>query len=841
MIPFNQIFMKLFFTLRAVFFLPVLCFFLHSVSLAAGRSFFDNTASLSGLITDAHTKKPLSGASVLIPDLKLGVATDAEGKYEFKNLPTGSFLIEIKFEGFKSITKTISLNGVTKENFQLEESATEINEVVVTGSSKATQIKRNPVPIVSVNHDYLVTNLSTNAIDGIAKIPGVRAVTTGPNVSKPVIRGLGNNRILTLYDGVRQEGQQWGDEHGIEVDQYAVDRIEIIKGPASLTYGSDALAGVVNLIPAQPAPEGKMIGNITTDYQTNNKYFGGTAMLGATKNGVEWMGRISHKQATNYQDKYDGRVFGTAFNETDLNASVGIHRKWGYSHLSVVLYDDKQEIPDGSRDSASRRFTRQISEADTVRQIVSDADLNSYTIEKLHQRVQHYRAFLSNNIMLGGGRLDLNLGFQESVRREFSHPVLYTIPGLYLQLNSYTYDIKYHLPENNNLNVSVGLNGMYQTNTVTNGTEFIIPSYKQFDVGGFVLVKKSVGKLDIAGGLRYDIRSFNNDALYTIANPVTGFDMPVTASTAGAKNPFSDYSKTFSGISGSLGGTYNFSDAFSMKANIARGFRSPNISEISANGVHPGTNIYQIGNDNFKPEFSLQEDLGFVYSSKYAVFQLNLFNNFISNYIYNQKLVGVNGKDSVIVPGNQTFKFQASRANLYGAEFNIDLHPLKILHFENSFSLLYADNKGNSNVKVSDSEKYLPLIPPAHGSSELRVDLDWKSAGIKHAFAKIQVEYYATQNRIFSAYGTETATPGYTLFNAGVGGGITNRKGAIFMNVYIMGNNLFNVAYQDHLNRLKYFEEYPGNFTGHNGIYNMGRNISFKISFPINASLIKTS
>ena len=269
-----------------------------------------------------------------------------------------------------------------------------------------------------------------------------------------MIRGLGNNRILTLYDGVRQEGQQWGDEHGIEVDQYAVDRIEIIKGPASLTYGSDALAGVVNLIPAQPAPEGKMIGNITTDYQTNNKYFGGTAMLGATKNGVEWMGRISHKQATNYQDKYDGRVFGTAFNETDLNASVGIHRKWGYSHLSVVLYDDKQEIPDGSRDSASRRFTRQISEADTLRQIVSDADLNSYTIEKLHQRVQHYRAFLSNNIMLGGGRLDLNLGFQESVRREFSHPVLFTIPGLYLQLNSYTYDIKYHLPENNNLNVS---------------------------------------------------------------------------------------------------------------------------------------------------------------------------------------------------------------------------------------------------------------------------------------------------------------------------------------------------------------------------------------------------
>ncbi len=797
--------------------------------------------SLSGKVTDLKTKKPLSGATIIIPDLKLGVATDSTGKFNFNNLPSGTFLVEIKFEGYKSVSKSVQLTGSVKADFQLEESATEISEVVVTGSSKATQIKRNPVPIVSVNHDYLVTNLNTNAIDGIAKIPGVRAVTTGPNVSKPVIRGLGYNRILTLYDGVRQEGQQWGDEHGIEVDQYSIDKVEIIKGPASLSYGSDALAGVVNLIPTQAAPEGKMIGDVTTEYQTNNKYIGGSAMLGATKNGFEWMARLSHKQATNYQDKYDGRVFGTAFNETDLNASIGLHKKWGYSHLNFVLYDDKQEIPDGSRDSATRRFTRQISEADTVRQIVSDADLNSYTIEKLHQHVQHYRAFLANNFILGNGRLDVNVGFQRSVRREFSHPVLYTIPGLYLELNSYTYDVKYHLPEQNNWNVSIGVNGMYQTNTTTNGTEFIIPSYHQFDVGGFALAKKSIGKLDIAGGIRYDIRSFNNDALYTLPNPVTGFDMPVAAGTPGADQPFSNYSKTFSGASGSLGGTYNFSDAFSMKANIARGFRSPNISEISANGVHPGTNIYQIGNDNFQPEFNLQEDIGFVYSSRHLVVQLNLFNNFISNYIYNQKLVGVNGKDSVIVAGNQTFKFQSSRADLYGGEINIDLHPVKTLHFENSLSVVYADNKGTSSVKVSDTTKYLPMIPPIHGMSELRLDFDMASLNIKHGFVKAQMEYYGAQNRVFSAYGTETPTPGYTLFNAGVGGSFTNKKGSTVVSAYIMGNNLFDVAYQDHLSRLKYFEQYPGNFTGHNGIYNMGRNIAFKLSFPINASLNKGS
>jgi len=96
-------------------------------------------------------------------------------------------------------------------------------------------------------------NLSTNIIDAIAKtLPGISAVTTGPNISKPFIRGLGFNRVLTLYDGVRQEGQQWGDEHGIEVDGYGVAKIEVVKGPASLSYGSDALAGVVNLIPFPP-------------------------------------------------------------------------------------------------------------------------------------------------------------------------------------------------------------------------------------------------------------------------------------------------------------------------------------------------------------------------------------------------------------------------------------------------------------------------------------------------------------------------------------------------------------------------------------------------------------
>jgi iron complex outermembrane receptor protein len=787
-------------------------------------------STLSGKVTDAQTGSPLSGANIYIHDINIKVATKENGSFQTISFPSGNYIVEVSFVGYKTISENILITGDTHHDFILGESYVEGNEVVVTGLSKAAQIKKSPIPIVAINHSFILSNVSTNIIDAVTKVPGITAVTTGPNISKPFIRGLGYNRILTLYDGIRQEGQQWGDEHGIEVDQHGIEKIEIVKGPASLTYGSDALAGVVNLIPTQPAPEKKIIGDILSEYQTNNGMFAGSGMLSGTKNGIEWIGRISHKQATNYQNKFDGRVYGTSFKENDASMYLGVHRQWGFSHLSFSLFDDLQKIPDGSRDSASRKFTKQITEIDTVRDIVSDEELKSYKITGTHQHIQHYRLFSSNSFLFGTARLTLNLGFQRSVRREFSHPELLNIPGLFLQLNTYNYDVKYFFPENNGWNISLGVNGMYQKNTVTKGTDFVIPSYHQFDFGPFAVAKKTIGKLDISGGVRFDTRSFTSDQLYTKPAPVTGFDMPVT-DTAGADYHFSHLTHTYTGFSGSIGGTYNISDKVYFKANISRGFRAPNIAEISANGVHPGTNIYQIGGASFKPEFSTQEDIGFVYSSKMLVINLSVFNNDINNYIYNQKLLAANGSDSVIIQGNQTFKFQQGNANLYGGELNFDVHPVKQLHFENSFSLVYGRNKNIG--KFNDSAKYLPFIPPFHGMSELRYDFNSKTSHIKNGFIKAQVVYYAAQKRTYIADNTETLTPGYTLFNIGAGAGLTDKNRKTIFTLYIMANNLFNVSYQDHLSRLKYFEQFPGNFTGRNGIFNMGRNISFKVDVPL--------
>jgi iron complex outermembrane receptor protein len=793
------------------------------------------TSTLKGKILNKQTGETIPGAVVSIPDLKKVTLSDINGNYHFENLPNISLMVKVTYLGFKTILENIDFSITAAYDFKLEPSITEINEVVITGTSRSAEINRSPIPIMVMDRKNIDQILTTNIIDAIAKQPGINAVTTGPNVSKPFIHGMGYNRVLTLVDGVRQEGQQWGDEHGIEVDNNMISKIEVVKGPASLIYGSDALAGVVNLIPYQSAPTGTTIGSINTEYQTNNGLISASGAVDGNHKDFIWGGRLSYKMATNYQNKIDGRVYGTAFNETDASGYVGLNRSWGYSHLNVSLFNDLQEIPDGSRDSLTRKFTKQITEVDILRPIVSDGELNSYKIGVLHQRVQHYKIYSTNNFILGESKLGVTLGYQQNVRQEFSHPQAASTPGLYLVLNTLTYDIKYDFPDRNGWESTIGVNGMLQTNK-NKGTEFIIPDYTQFDVGPFVFVKKSAGKVDISAGLRYDSRFFNNRDMFVATNPVSGFDMQVNQSSILPKSqPFTNFKDTYSGVTGSLGVAYRASDQLVLKANIARGFRAPNISEISANGVHPGTNIYQIGNPAFKPEFSVQEDIGIFYTQKYVKASIELFNTNIDNYIFNQKVLNHLGGDSIIISGNQTFKFVQSRAQLYGGEASIDIHPhpLDWLHFENAISVIYGINRGASGVTLADNAKYLPFIPPLHTHSELKADIQKKYKYASSIYAQVEMDYYATQNRVYLADYTETVTPGYTLFNAGFGLDLTNLKGKIICNLHISGNNITDVAYQSHLSRLKYFEQYPVNWSGHSGIYNMGRNIGFKLTFPL--------
>ncbi|RKR81177.1 iron complex outermembrane receptor protein [Mucilaginibacter gracilis] len=819
-----------------IFISSLICAFVYTTVSAKILTDPPESGTLTGIVTDKTDGSPLIGVTVTIPDLKNGTTTNNDGKYILNHVPKGIFLVQVRYIGYATINQKVDFTKTTTLNFQMQMSSIETGEVVITGVARATELKKSPIPIVAVSKQALDEHAGAgNVIDQIANLPGVSAVTTGPNVSKPFIHGLGYNRVITSVDGIRQEGQQWGDEHGVEVDQNAVDRIEVIKGPASLTYGSDAIGGVVNMISPAPVAEGKILGSVQGLYGTNNGLYNGSFRLQGNQNGLVWGTVVSAKGAKDYQNQHDGRVYNTAYQEKDARVMLGLNKSWGYSYFNASVFDDKQEIPDGSRDSISRQFTKQVTEDDSYRPIVSSSELNSYSISPLYQRVQLYRIYNNSSFIFGDNNsLNVNLGYQKSHRREFTHPTATDVPGLNLNLDTYTYDVKYNFTFAHDYESSFGLNGMYQKNTLGAGTDFPIPNYHQFDIGPFFFIKKSFGKLDVSTGGRFDSRSFTGEAAYvdntnpTFPSLYTGSN-PTTAPNVDKQ--FDALSKTFTGFSGSFGATYNVSNQFLIKGNIARGFRAPSIAELSANGADPGSQIYHTGNKNFVPEFSLQEDIGAFLTLPEVTASAELFNNDISNYIFQEQLLNPDGSP-VITNGYNTFSYVQSKAQIYGGELNLDIHPVKWLHFQNAMSLTYGQNKGTGGT-VPDSLKYLPFIPPLHTHSELRGNFDKGFGVFKKVYAFVGFDHFSAQNHFFAAYGTETYTAGYNLLSAGIGSNIVNAAGKKVVELFLEGTNLANVNYQSNMSRLKYFDNPNGAGPGvAPGIFNMGRNISFKVVVP---------
>ena len=828
------------------------CFLILFISLSAfARSTIkdtlekkqDGNGTLSGVVTDKTTGATIPGATISIPDLRLGAVSDPNGKYTINQLPKGIYLVQVSYIGYGTFNQRVDLSKTSVLNVQLQTSSIETAEVVITGVSKATEIKRDPVPMAAVGKTYIDQHsASTNVIDEIANLPGISAVTTGPNVSKPFIHGLGYNRVVTLEDGMRQEGQQWGDEHGIEVDQNSIDRVEIIKGPASLSYGSDAIGGVVNLLTPPPVAEGKILGSFSGDYGTNNGLLNGSFRLQGNQNGFVWGTILSAKAAKDYQNEHDGRVYGTGFQEKDARVMVGLNKNWGYSYLNASIFDDEQEIPDGSRDSLTRRFTEQVTDADTYRPIVPGYVLNSYTITPLHQHVQLYRIYDNSNITLGNGNLIVNLGYEYSHRREYTHPEDPDVAGLNLHLNDYTYDVKYNFDMGHDYETTVGINGQYQNNTIGDATDFPIPAYNQFDIGPFFIIKKSFGKLDLDGGLRYDTRSISAKAAYldtAVAYFPSLYTGPNPTTTANVAQQFSAFSKTFSGTTGSFGATYNFSDHFLLKANIARGFRAPSIAELSANGADPGSQIYHVGNTSFKPEFNLQSDIGAFLTLPNVSASVELYDNNIQNYIFQEQILDANGNPERVNPDGSPnangiyskFTYVQSKARIDGADINLDIHPVPWLHFENSLTLTYGTNLGNGGHEP-DSLKYLPFIPPLHTHSELRGTFAKGFGTWRNVYGFLGFDHYDAQNKYFAAYGTETYTMGYNLISAGIGGNIVDDDGNTVLKIFIEGTNLGNVNYQSNMSRLKYFDNPTVPAGVQPGIFNMGRNFSIKVVLP---------
>ncbi len=741
---------------------------------------------LSGIVKDAQTGEVLIGASVVI-DSRLGTSTNKDGLFTFSNVPTGHSIIEVSYSGYETLVDHIDIAQTNQLNFQLKRSIREYEGVTVTGVAGATSIRKAPIPVTRVNKTELLTTPSTNIIDALSKQPGVTQLSTGPAVSKPVIRGLGYNRLVTINDGVRQEGQQWGDEHGIEIDENSVSRVEILKGPASLMYGSDAIAGVVNIITTAPLHSNTISGNILSSYQTNNRQRSLYGNIGANYNGFNWNVWGDYVAASDYKNKYDGKVSNSQYKNGNAGGYIGYNGSWGFSHLIVSTFNQEVGIIEGERD-----------------------ENGNFAGENPMQKINHNKIISDNSFAVGSGKLKVNLAFQNNRRREFEDPGS-NEASLSFDLSTFNYHASYQFDDRNGWITSIGVNGMQQSNQ-NKGPETLIPEYSLFDIGGFLYSQKTVGKATFSGGVRYDNRRLHSKQ-FIEENQVK----------------FSDFTKSFSNVSGSIGVSYAAADNVTLKMNIARGFRAPAIPELASNGAHEGTNRYEYGDQQLKSETTLQGDFDLEITSDHILFSLSTFYNHIDNFIFYSKLSGAGGGDSLVESGGAlvpAYKFSQHTTNLPGFEALIDIHPhpLDWVHWENSFS--YVRGKFTESV---GNTKNVPFIPAARWSSEVKLSLLPRGKTFQKTIFTVEGLNYFKQNRPFTSFGTETETPGYFLLNAGLSTNLYHKTRKV-VSVYLLANNLTDAAYQNHLSRLKYTD--INEVTGRQGVFNMGRNFVFRVNVP---------
>ena len=704
-----------------------------------------------------------------------------------------------------------TLAAQNKDTYNHAEDSTDIffrhlnlNEVTVTGVTGDTKLKHATVPVSIIAPQLLRSKAATNIIDAISHQPGISQLTTGGSISKPIIRGLGYNRVVVMSEGVRQEGQQWGDEHGVEVDGSSINSVEILKGPASLMYGSDAMAGVVILHPQATLPEGEMKANVSTEYQTNNGLFAYNLSMAGNQKGFVWNARFSDKMAHAYKNKYDGYVPGSQFRERAGRLMLGVNKSWGHSRLTWTSYHLTPGIVEGERDP------------ETGELVCNTDNVKTYSKALPFQEVKHYKLVWDNSLNLSTGYLKAIIGYQQNRRKEYEESE--DEYELFFKLHTLTYDLRYVTNQWNGWKLSTGIGGMYQKSG-NEGEEYLIPDYRLFDFGIYATATKSLGdRWTLNGGVRYDHRRMHGDEL------IEDGDLR-----------FTDFSRHFNGLTGSIGAVCNINEHFNLRLNVARGFRTPNMSELASNGVHEGSIRYELGNQQLKAEYSLQADLGLDFTSRYVSAQLALFANRIDNYIFTHRL------PEEIEEGYLTYAYTQGDARLLGFEAGADFHPVHSVHFSNTFSFVDAQQ-----MHASSDTKYLPFTPAPRWTSELKWELFHHSHStvnhhhnansihrslLNNLYIAAGLECYLKQSHIYSADDTETTTPGYALLSLSAGTDI-NVNGKKIAEFYITADNLLNKAYQSHLNRLKYAD--VNSVTGRRGVFNMGRNVTFKVVIPIN-------
>lgn len=741
---------------------------------------------ISGTITNNHNK-PLYGVEVFVEELQKGTSTDKNGYYELTNLPNSTIHIIYNYLGYETQIKTISLqNEETIFNIVLEDAVFHMEEIIVSTPFNKLQ-SENVMKVDKITVQQLKTKGAATLIEGVSLLPGVSQVSTGTGIGKPVIRGLRGNRVLVYSQGIRLENQQFGDEHGLGIDDASIESVEVIKGPASLLYGSDALGGVLYFTPLKFADEN------TFNVYANQTYFTNTAgsntSFGVKQSYHSWkfLANGAYNTHGDYKIPDNKSVINTRFNEAIFNAAIGFNSKL----ISSIA-----------------RFNFNHSNVGIPEEIGAE---NSFKTPMLpYQDLTNKSVSLNTIFYLNNSKIATVFGYTKNDRKEFEehhhehaddddddddhddhddHEEDEELhPSIHLKLNTFSYDAKWHLPKSKNFEGILGVQGMLQNNS-NYGEEILIPDATINDVGLlFTGTYDFKNNSSLQGGIRFDYRAIETE------EHIIQHDDEL--------HVFDALDQNYENFSASLGYKTTLFKVITSRFNAATGFKAPNLAELTSNGVHHGTNRFEIGNPNLKSERNVQLDIALEYDTKHFELFANGFYNYIDNYIF----INPTGD---FEDGYAVYKYTQENAELYGGEFGFHLHPhpLDWLHLQSSYETVIG--------KQSNGD-YLPLIPANKFINTIRTEFnvkDWLNKG----FAAVTVESNLEQNNVSDF---ETSTKGYSLLNIGAGATFVVSK--INFDVSLNLNNALDKTYISHLSRLK-----------ENNIPNIGRNFIASVKFKL--------
>lgn len=714
---------------------------------------------ISGVITDSN-KQPLSGVSVYAPAIQANTTSDANGFYSFSRIPSGKITFIFSYVGFTTLQKDfqVSEDGL-QADIVLQEDVHLMDEVIISTAFNKLQSQN----VMKVEHESIKSLQQkgiTTLIEGLTTIPGVSQISTGASIGKPVIRGLSSNRVLVYSQGVRLENQQFGDEHGLGLNDSGIESVEVIKGPASLLYGSDALGGVLYFVPEKFANANTIKADVDQKYFSNTQ--GSSTSLGLKGSTDKWkfLGRGSYTTHSDYEIAGGDKVTNTRYNELDLKGGIGYNTE---KVSSIFRYNFNRLDLGMPEDGIAEQS-------------------NSKKTEFPRQAVDNHIMSLHNKIFFKNSSLDADFGYIMNYRQEFEDS---PEAALDMHLRTFNYDLKYNFPKTSKIEVIAGIQGMHQKND-NFGEEFLIPNATTTDFGVFGTANYEWEKSAVQAGLRYDHRNLTSEA-----NGILGDE-----------GSFEALDLDFDSFNASLGYKTNLTKNLLLRLNLASGFRAPNLAELTSNGVHEGTNRYEIGDSNLDKEQNFQVDLNVEYDSEHFEFFANAFYNYIDNYIYA-------APSAEMIEDYVIYNYRQDNARLYGGEvgFHFHPHPLDWLHIETSFETVTAKKEGGD---------YLPLIPANTWSNTIRTEFgikEWLSSG----YARVNSTSTFAQTNTDA---NETNSPAYTLINAGFGGKIKMSNNSFDFSV--SANNIFDKEYISHLSRLK-IDEIP----------NIGRSIILGLKFAI--------